>query len=121
MSTVPAPAFASASQALEVACAALRFADAADPDGLPDVVKAECLHTYEQAAAVLTAGQAWMLAAFTTEHGYSADAEYSAGAWLRHRTKVTKAAARARVAWSRRTVAHPAVPAPLAEGTVLSE
>src|SRR5579863_5059262 len=116
-----APAFASASQALELACAALRFAAAADPASLPDAVKAGCLHGYEQAAAMLTAGRAWMLAAFTTGQGYSADAEYSAGAWLRHRTKVTKAAARAHVAWSRRAVAHPAVVVAMAEGTVLSE
>ena len=115
------PAFASASQAVEVACAALRFAAAADPAAMPDVVKAECLHGYERAAAMLTAGRAWMLASFTVGQGYSADAEYSAGAWLRHRTKVTKTAARGHVAWSRRAVAHPAVLVALAEGTVLSE
>ena len=51
-----APAFASASQALEAACAALRFAAAADPAAMPDAVKAECLHSYESAAAMLTAG-----------------------------------------------------------------
>ena len=115
------PAFASASQAVAVACAALRFAAAADPVAMPDAVKAECLHGYERAAAMLTAGRAWVLGSFTAGQGYSADAEYSAGAWLRHRTKVTKAAARAHVAWSRRAVAHPAVLAALAEGTVLSE
>ena len=59
------PAFASASQAVEVACAALRFAAAADPVAMPDVVKAECLHGYERAAAMLTAGRTWMLASYT--------------------------------------------------------
>ena len=116
-----APAFANASQALDAACAALRFAAAADHAAMPNAVKAECLHGYEQAAAMLTAGRAWMLAAFTSGQGYSADAEYSAGAWLRHRTKVTKAAARGHVAWSRRADAHPGVLAALAEGTVVSE
>jgi hypothetical protein len=115
------PAFASVTDALKLACAGLRFAAASDFAALPDVVKAECLHTYEQAAAVLTVGQAWMLAAFTADQGFSADAEYSAGAWLRHRTKVTKAAARAHVAWSRRAVAHPAVMVAMAEGTVVTE
>ena len=115
------PAFASASQAVEVACAALRFAAAADPAAMPDAIKAECLHGYEQAAAMLTAGRAWILGSYTASHGYSADAEYSAGAWLRHRTKVTKTAARAHVAWVRRAEAHPAVVAALAEGTVLTE
>ena len=119
MSTTPA--FASASQAVEVACAALRFAAAADPAAMPDAVKAECLHGYERAAAMLTAGRAWILGSYTASQGYSADAEYSAGAWLRHRTKVTKAAARGHVAWSRRAAAHPHVLAALAEGTVLSE
>jgi hypothetical protein len=115
------PAFASASQAVEVACAALRFAAAADPAAMPDAIKAECLHGYEQAAAMLTAGRAWVLGSYMIGHGYSADAEYSAGAWLRHRTKVTKTAARAHVAWARRAAAHPAVLAALAEGTVLTE
>ena len=115
------PAFASASQAVEVACAALRFAAAADPAAMPDAIKAECLHGYEQAAAMLTAGRAWILGSYTASHGYSADAEYSACAWLRHRTKVTKIAARGHVAWVRRAEAHPAVVAALAEGTVLTE
>ena len=116
-----APTFTSASQALEVACAALRFAAAADPAAMPDAVKAECLHGYERAAAMLTAGRAWILGSYTASQGYCADAEYSAGAWLRHRTKVTKAAARAHVAWARRAVAHPHVVAALGEGTVLTE
>jgi len=115
------PAFASASQAVEVACAALRFAAAADPAAMPDAIKAECLHGYEQAAAMLTAGRAWILGSYTASHGYSADAEYSACAWLRHRTKVTKIAARGHVAWVRRAEAHPDVVAALAEGTVLTE
>ncbi len=119
MSTVPA--FASMSQALEVACAALGFAAAADPAGLPDAAKADCLRGYERAAALLTAGRAWLLGSYTASQGYSADAEYSAGAWLRHRTKVTRAAARGHVAWARRAAAHPQVLAELAEGTVLTE
>ncbi len=116
-----APAYASASQALQAACAALRFAAAADPVALPGAAQAACLHGYEQAAAMLTAGRAGMLAAFTAGQGYTADAEYSAGAWLRHKTRVTKTAARGQVAWARRAVAHPRVIAALAEGTVLSE
>ncbi|MGH3256410.1 MAG: DUF222 domain-containing protein [Streptosporangiaceae bacterium] len=116
-----APAFTSASQALAMACAALRFAAAADAAVMPDAVKAECLHGYERAAAMLTAGRAWILGSYTASQGYSADAEYSAGAWLRHRTKVTKTAARGHVAWARRAVAHPGVLVALAEGTVVTE
>ena len=99
----------------------LRSLASADAAAMPDAVKAECLHGYERAAAMLTAGRAWILGSFMAEQGYSADAEYSAGAWLRHRTKVTKAAARGHVAWARRAVAHPAVLAALAEGTVVTE
>jgi hypothetical protein len=113
--------FTSPSQAIEVACAALRFAAAADQAAMPDAVKAECLHGYERAAAMLTAGRAWVLGSYTAGHGYSADAEYSAGAWLRHRTKVTKTAARGHVAWARRAAAHPHVVIALAEGTVVTE
>ncbi len=116
-----APAYASASQALQVACAALRFAAAADPAAMPDAAKAACLHGYEQAGAMLTAGRARTLGSFTASQGYSADAEYSAGAWLRHQTRVTKTAARGQVAWARRAAAHPRVIAALAEGSVLSE
>jgi hypothetical protein len=119
VSTVPA--FTSVSHALEVACAALGFAAGADLAGLPDAVKAECLHGYERAAAILTAGRAWTLGSYMASQGYGADAEYSAGAWLRHKTRVTKGAARGHVGWARRAAAHPGVLAALAEGTVLTE
>jgi hypothetical protein len=56
VSTVPA--FASVSQAIEVACAALRFAAAAGPAEVPDAVKGDCLRGYERAGALLTAGRA---------------------------------------------------------------
>ena len=93
-----AAALPSVDEAWQMIYLGLRSLAAADAAAMPDAVKAECLHGYEQAAAMLTAGRAWMLAAFTAGQGYSADAEYSAGAWLRHRTTVTKAAARAHVA-----------------------
>ena len=99
----------------------LRSLAAADLAVMPDAVKAECLRGYERAAAMLTAGRAWMLGSYTASHGYSADAEYSAGAWLRHRTRVTKTATRGHVAWARRAAAHPHIVAALAEGTVVTE
>jgi len=70
---------------------------------------------------MLTAGRARILRSYAAGHGYSGDGEYSARAWLMHRTKVTRAAARGYVAWARRAAAHPQVVAALAEGTVLSE
>ncbi len=61
------------------------------------------------------------LTAFTAGQGYSADADYSSTSWLIHRTKITKGAARAHLAWARRTCTHPAVIAALAEGAAVSE
>ncbi len=49
------------------------------------------------------------------------DADYSATAWLIHRTRVTKGAARGHLGWARRVQAHPQVAVALAEGTVLTE
>ncbi|HTX26044.1 MAG TPA: DUF222 domain-containing protein, partial [Streptosporangiaceae bacterium] len=115
------PASASLSEALELACAALRVAAAADPAGQPAAVQGRCLQLAEQAAAIGTAAQARILAAFTAGQGYTADAQYGAVPWLMFRTGVTKGAARGHVGWARRAAAHPEVTAALAEGTVLSE
>ena len=85
------------------------------------MAQAECLQGFERAEAISTAARAWYLGAFTTGQGYSADADYSPTAWLIHRTKVTKGAARGHLGWARRAVTHPQILAALAEGTVLSE
>ncbi|HTX29557.1 MAG TPA: DUF222 domain-containing protein [Streptosporangiaceae bacterium] len=115
------PASASLSEALELACAALRVAAAADPAGQPAEVQGRCLQLAEQAAGIGTAAQARILAAFTAGQGYTADACYGAVPWLMVQTGVTKGAARGHVGWARRATAHPEVTAALAEGTVLSE
>jgi hypothetical protein len=94
---------------------------AADPTALAAQAQAECLHGLKQADALSIAARAWILAAFTNRQGYSEDADYSPAAWLIHRTKVTKGAARGHVGWARRTITHPQVVAALAEGTVVSE
>jgi hypothetical protein len=79
------------------------------------------LQAFEQADAMSTAARAWFLGAFTAGQGYSDDADYSPTAWLIHRTRVTKGAARGHLGWARRAAAHPQVAAALAEGTVLTE
>jgi len=114
-------ASANADEAMKLAFAGLGVLAAADHAAMPDVVKARCLQWYEQAQAMLTAGRARILGSYAAGHGYSGDGEYSARAWLMHRTKVTRAAARGYVAWARREAAHPQVVAALAEGIVLSE
>jgi Domain of unknown function (DUF222) len=117
--SIPAPA--STAEAMEMVLTGLRHMAAADPTALADQAQAECLQGLEQADAMSTATRAWFLAAFTAGQGYSEDADYSPAAWLIHRTKVTRGAARGHLGWARRVVAHPAVVAALAEGTVLTE
>ena len=75
---------------------------AADPAAMTAQTQAECLLALEQLDAVETAARARILAAFTAGHGYAADADYSPTSWLIHRTRITKGAARAHLAWSRR-------------------
>jgi hypothetical protein len=83
--------------------------------------KAECLQTLERLGAIETAARAWILAGFTAEQGYSADADYSPRAWLVHKTRVTKGCAAGHLGWARRTVTHLEAVAALAEGGALSE
>ena len=60
-----APAFASATEAMDMARAALGYLAAADATALAAETQAQCLHALEQAAAMGTAARASILAAFT--------------------------------------------------------
>jgi hypothetical protein len=117
--TLPDPA--SAAEAMDQVLSGLRYLAATDPTAMAAQAQAECLQGLEQAEAISTAARAWYLAAFTTGQGYSADADYSPTAWLIHRARVTKGAARGHVGWAGRTVTHPQILAALAEGAVVSE
>ena len=119
MQTLPDPA--SAAEAMDQVLSGLRYLAGTDPTAMAAQAQAECLQGLEQADAICTAARAWYLAAFTAGQGYSADADYSPAAWLIHRTKVTKGAARGHLGWAGRTVTHPHVLKALAEGTVVSE
>jgi hypothetical protein len=81
-----APAFASVSEAIDMARAALGYLAAADATQLAAATQAECLRGLERADSVLTAARASMLAGFTAGQGYAGDAACSARAWLMHRT-----------------------------------
>src|SRR5215472_16502858 len=109
-----APTFASVSEAIDMARAALGYLAAADAASLPAETQAECLRGLERTDAITTAVRASFLAAFTIGKGYSADADYSARAWLMHKTGITRGAAASHTAWARRASAHPAVIAALA-------
>ncbi|HJY72384.1 MAG TPA: DUF222 domain-containing protein, partial [Streptosporangiaceae bacterium] len=119
MSTTPAPA--SMSEATAMVRAGLDYMAAADPAAMTPQAQAEYLRAQEQHDAVSTATRARILAAFTAARGYTADADYSPTSWLIHQTRITKAAARAHLAWSRRVDGHPRVIAALAEGDVLTD
>ena len=117
--SIPAPA--STAEAMSMVLAGLSYMAAADPTALAARAQAECLQGLEQADAISTAVRAWYLGAFTAGQGYSDDADYSPTAWLIHKTRITKGAARGHLGWTRRVQAHPQVAVALAEGTVLTE
>jgi uncharacterized protein DUF222 len=111
-----APAFASATEAAQMARAALGFLASADPARLVTEEQAQCLQALEQVTAMSTAARASILGAFTSGRGYCDDGDYSPRSWLIHRTRVTRGAAAAHTAWARRAAVHPRVAAALAEG-----
>jgi hypothetical protein len=107
------PVFASASEALAVARAALRFVAAADAAAMGTAEQAECLGALEKAHSVTVAARTSVLSAFKAGQGYADDGDYSACSWLRYRTRVTHGAAAGHTAWLRRASRHPAVHAAL--------
>ena len=113
-----APAFASASEAMEVACAALGYLAAADATEMSAEEQAGCLQRLERVTSVTAAARSSVLGAFTVGKGYSADADFSPRAWLIHKTGITRGAAVSYTAWAKRAVAHPEVFAVLAAGDV---
>jgi hypothetical protein len=112
MSTVASPS--SAVEALEMLRTAMAYLAAADATAMTAEEQARCLQVLEQVTAVGTVARTSVLSAFTAGQGYSADADYSPRAWLIHRTGVTKAAAVAYTAWTRRAAEHPQVFAAMA-------
>ena len=116
METPEPPAFASVTEAMDTALAALSYLAAADPAALPAQTQAECLRGLERTDAISTAARASFLAAFTISKGYTEDADYSARAWLMHRTGITRGAAASHTAWAARAGTHPRVVAALAAG-----
>ena len=106
----------STDQALEMLTAALGYLAAADATAMTAEEQARCLRVLERATAIGTAARTSMLGAFTSGRGYSADAQYSAKAWLVYKTGVTKGAAASHTAWMRRALEHPAVFAAMAAG-----
>src|SRR5271166_5856550 len=103
---------------MDMVHAGLGYLAAADATALAAETQARLLRGLEQATAMGTAARASILGAFTAGQGYSADADYSPRAWLINRTGVTKGAAVAYTAWTRRAAAHPDVAAAMAAGEI---
>jgi len=117
--TVPAaPAFASVSEAMDMARAALGYLAVADAAQLAAETQAQCLRDLERTDAIRTAARASFLSAFTVGKGYSADADYSARSWLMHRTGITRGAAASHTAWANRVGTHPHIVTALARGEI---
>jgi len=73
MSVAPA----TAREAMDMVRAGLGWLAAADPTDMAAAGQAECLRALEQADSIATAARAWILSAFASGQGYSAEADYS--------------------------------------------
>ena len=100
------PAFASVSQAMDMARAALGYLATADAAALDIETQAQCLQTMEHTDAILTAARASFLSAFGAARGYCAGADYSPRTWLIHKTRITRGAAASHTAWAKRAATH---------------
>ena len=119
MCTTDRPAApASTGQALAMVRAGLGYLASCDAASLGTAAQAAALTGLEAAEAQHTAARAKILSAFTAQHGYEADGQYGAAAWLRAITRITRAAAGAAAGWARRLAAHPVIAAALAAGQV---
>ena len=113
MSTVTAPAFASASEAMDLMQAALAFLAGADAAAMGSAVQAATLRGLEEANSVAVAARISILGAFAAGQGYTDDGAYSPRAWLVHQTGITEGAASRHTGWVKRGRAHPRVHAAL--------
>jgi len=98
--------------------AGLRWLASADMAEVPVPVQAGCLRGLEQALSIHAAARASALAAFAAQGGQEADGHGSPRTWLTWQTRVTRQAASAALAWTRRLAAHPAVADALADAAI---
>src|SRR5947209_2352083 len=111
-------AFASATDALDMVRAGLRFLATADATAMTTAEQAACLRGLENVDAVATVARTSVLGAFGAGQGYVDDGDYSARSWLEHRTQITRGASVDHTAWLKRAADHPAVRAALADEAI---
>jgi hypothetical protein len=112
------PAPSTAAQALAAVRAGLAYLAAADAAGLTGAGQADLLRGLAAAESQQLAVKSAVLAAFDHGGGYAGDAAATARSWLVWQARVTRAAAGAAVAWTRRLQAHPGIAAALAAGSI---
>jgi hypothetical protein len=121
LESVPGTAFASTGEALDVMRSAGRFLAEADYAGLPAQTLADILAGMEQVDAVQAAVRGRAGLVFTGSRAHIEFGQKSLGGWYKNETRVTKAAADAHKAWTRRLAEHPLIIEALAEASVISE
>jgi hypothetical protein len=109
---------ASVVDAVAMAEAALAYLTRTDLASVPADTQAECLRGLARAEALHLVARSDSVKAFCANRGFEADWQYSAGAWLRWQTRVTRRASTLAVSWARRLDAHPAVRDALAAGQI---
>ncbi len=109
---------ADAAQALAFAQAGLEFLAIADPAGLTGDERAALLRGLAACESVHLAAKSAVLAGFDRAGDHLADGQPTSRTWLRWQVRITRAAAGAAMAWSRRLHAHPAVAAALAAARI---
>ena len=107
-----------AAEALACARAGLAFLATVDAASLTGAERADLLRGLCQAESQHLAARSTVLAGFDRAGDYTGDAAASAKSWLRWQARVTRPAAGAAVAWTRRLAAHPRIGAALAAGQV---
>src|SRR5262245_55844575 len=103
-------------QALAYVRAGLDWLACADAAELTGAERADVLRGLAEAESVHLAVNAKVLSAFDAAEDYAADGQGGPRAWLRWRARMTRPAAGAAAAWSRRLAVHRHVADALAAG-----
>jgi hypothetical protein len=107
-----------AAQAVAFIRAGLDWLASTDATDLTGAERTDCLRALTQAESVHLAATANIVSAFDAAEDYVADGQGGPRAWLRWQARLTRQAAAATMAWTRRLAVHPAVAQALAAGDI---
>src|SRR5215469_11532392 len=105
-------------EALSAVRAGLDWLASADATGLTGAERADCLRALAAAQSVQLAATSRIVLAFDAAEDCAADGQGGPRAWLRWQTRVSRPAAAATMAWTRRLAVHQGVAAALAAGAL---